>query len=182
MKEIVEHIKAGKVAVVPTDTLYGIIADAHNSEAVEKVYKLKKRNRQKACIVLINNIDQLKEFGCMLPENIKKEIKDVWPGPITILLPVTDNEKAPHVHRGLSSIAFRMPHQEIFISQLIHRTGPIIAPSANTEGGIPAKNIQEAKEYFGDTVVYHDIGDIKNTKPSTIIAFDQKGQKTILRP
>lgn len=181
MEKIAAHIKKGGVAVVPTDTLYGIVADAHNPAAVEEVYRLKKRDLGKACIVLIEHISQIEAFGCASNELVDK-LQLLWPGPVTVVIPVADSGQAVHIHRGLTSIAFRMPEKNTYIAELLQKTGPLIAPSANIEGESPARNIAEAKNFFGGHVMYHDAGLIQNTKPSTIISFNEYGEKAIIRP
>ena len=155
---IAERIKQGEIGVIPTDTIYGIVCSAFNKNSVEKLYKIRKRNKDKPMIILIGSVNDLKLF------NIDTIIKN-WPKKTSIVFDCNDFE---YLHRGKKSLAFRLPHNKDLID-ILKISGPIVAPSANIEGGKPAENIKEAKSYFGDKIdFYLDVGTIKS-KPSKII-------------
>lgn len=177
MNSIIQRIQEGKIAVVPTDTIYGIVASAFNKEAVEEVYRLRKRNPEKPCIILIASLDQIKEFGIELDENTKEYLLHLWPNPVSVVLPCTD-PKYEYLHRGTNTLAFRIPKND-WLLNLLKETGSIIAPSANFEGMEPAHTIEEAKNYFKDNVLYEDQGAI-HSEPSTVIQIENN-QVTILR-
>ncbi len=166
-KEAEEVLKKGGIVVAPTDTLYGILTDALNSEAVERVYKLKKRTESKPVIVLIPSIEHLKMFN-IIPK--KEEKKLLQHRGITVVIPLKDRDKFYHLHRGTGSIAFRIPDKKELINLMKNIKRPLIAPSANPEGKSPAKDIKEAVAYFGDSIdLYVDGGEIKSSIPSTIV-------------
>ncbi|MES3004539.1 MAG: L-threonylcarbamoyladenylate synthase [Patescibacteria group bacterium] len=166
-ESIVSDIKNGKVGVIPTDTMYGIIASVSVPVAVEKIYELRHRDTTKRCIVLISSLDDLSVFGTSLDEKTKNILNKLWPGPFSIDLPVDEN-KFPHLTRGRGpSVAFRLPDNKELIN-FIKQTGPIIAPSANTEGKPPAKNLEEAKKYFPNLDFYVD-GGLMDGEPSTVV-------------
>jgi len=170
-KNLVKILKEGGVAVLPTDTLYGFCASAFSKDAVEKIYTLKKRDPRKALIVLISCLDDLKSFGIEL-EKYEAKLKEIWPGRVSVVLPC-DKEELSYLHRGGKSIAFRIPDKKDLL-ELLERTGPLVAPSANPEGREPAKNIEEAKKYFADEVeLYVDGGELFGD-PSTLVSFDDK--------
>ena len=155
---IAERIKQGEIGVIPTDTIYGIVCSAFNENSVEKLYKIRKRNKDKPMIILIGSVNDLKLF------NIDAIVKN-WPEKTSIVFDCNDFE---YLHRGKRSLAFRLPHNKDLID-ILKISGPIVAPSANIEGGKPAENIKEAKSYFGDKIdFYLDVGTIKS-KPSKII-------------
>jgi len=162
----IKFLKKGFPVVLPTDTLYGICADALNYRAVEKIYELKNRNSKKPLIVLISNINQLKEFFFVkeLPEKVKKLF--LSEEPISILLPVQGFD---WITRGKGKVAFRLVKRG-FIKKFLDRYGrPIVAPSANWEGFPPAKTPFQALFYFGNRVaVYYNVGFLKG-KPSTLV-------------
>lgn len=150
-------LKEGAVGVIPTDTIYGICTSAINQKSVERVYKLKKRNLNKPFIILISDINDLKNyFGYNLRKDIKPEIfnllKNIWPSKISIILPCPF-ENLSYLHRGTKALAFRLPKDK-FILKILKVSGPLIAPSANLQNHKPAKNIKEAKKYFGNKVFY----------------------------
>jgi len=160
---IAERIKQGEIGVIPTDTIYGIVCSAFNKNSVEKLYKIRKRSKDKPMIVLIGSVSDLKLF------NINTIVKN-WPEKTSIVFDCNDFE---YLHRGKKSLAFRLPHNKDLIN-ILKISGPIVAPSANIEGGKPAENIKEAKSYFGDKIdFYLDVGTIKS-KPSKIIYLNNE--------
>jgi len=183
----IEILKKGGIVVMPTDTIYGIVASALDSLAVDNVYEIRKRAPEKPCIILIGDIEDLKKFGIILSEEQKTAVKKYWftqssvegPGSVSVIL-YCPEEKFTYLHRGTNTLAFRLP-QNADLQQLLKETGPLIAPSANTEGMSPAKNIAEAKKYFGEQVdLYVDGGEITG-KASKIIELHKDGSVSILR-
>ena len=165
-KYIGDSLKRGKIAVIPTDTIYGIVCSALNKESVEKLYKIRKRDARKPMIILIGSLDDLSIF------NIKKSeiFNKYWPGRVSIIVECNNFE---YLHRGKKTLAFRLPDDKDLI-RILKISGPIVAPSANIEGGIPAETIEKAKEYFGEKVdLYIDKGIIKS-KPSKIISLKEE--------
>lgn len=167
-ERLVEIIKKGGVGVIPTDTIYGLVGKALSRKTVKRVYKLKQRNPKKPSIILISKIDDLKLFGIKLDENTKKFLQKYWPGKVSVILPC-----------GTKTLAFRLPNYPELVD-LLNKTGPLIAPSANPESEEPAKTIKEAKNYFGEKVdFYVDIGRLESL-PSTLISI-KRGRAEILR-
>ena len=170
-------IMSGGVVVMPTDTIYGLVGSAFDPLAVEKVFDIKKRNKDKPCLVLIANKESLQLFEVEINLEDFNEVDKYWPGPNTIVLSCT-SDKFKYLHRGTGTLAFRVPDKQS-LRELIERVGPLVAPSANIEGKKPALTIDEAKKYFGNKVAcYNDGGKIIG-KPSTVISFI--GGKRILR-
>ena len=175
---IKDLIKQGAIGVIPTDTIYGLTCSALNKKNVERVYKTRKRNLKKPVIILISSIKDLKLFSVDINKEEKKIIDSLWPNKISIILNCP-NKKFEYLHRGMKTLAFRMPKDKALIS-LLKLTGPLIVPSANIEGDEPAKNIREAQEYFGDKVdFYIDNGNLKS-EPSTIISIID-GEVSLIR-
>lgn len=179
-EDLTNALVNGSVAVMPTDTLYGIVGSALNRETVERIYQIRKRNPEKPCIILISDVTELEKFSVHLSESEKTLLLGYWPGPVSIVVPC-DSGDFEYLHRGTNTLAFRVPGVEE-LRLMLAQVGPLIAPSANTEGGIPSKNIAEAKEYFGDQVdLYIDGGDISG-KASKVIKLNKDGVIEILRP
>lgn len=175
-----EVLKKGGVAFIPTDTIYGILASAFDKKAVERVYKIRGRDKDKPCIVLISSFSDLKKFSIILDEKQKEFLEKVWPGKVSVILPCS-SEKLKYLHRGKKSIAFRMigPRNKNLFN-ILKSVGPVIAPSANPQGMPPATKRSEAKKYFGKSVdAYVCIG-TKISKPSTLVEY-KKGELVILR-
>lgn len=186
---VVPIIARGGVGVLPTDTIYGIVGSALNHDAVRRIYALKRRNLKKPMIILIASPEELRRFGVVLDVGSKKILKDVWPGQVSVVFPLARGRfprrsvagRFGYLHRGTSSLAFRLP-KPVWLRALLKKTGPLVAPSANTEGAPPAKTIREAKKYFGDRVdFYVDIGRLQ-AKPSTLITVARgAGKIAVLR-
>lgn len=169
---LVSLIERGGVAVIPTDTIYGIIASAWNKDAVERVYKIKERNKNKPFIILISSFDDLKEFSIEEKYINKVKKEKIWPGPVSAILPCND-KNLKYLHRDKNTLAFRLPSNEN-LKKFISKTGPLVAPSANKEGEKPAQTISQAKRCFGGQVDrYIDGGEITGLA-SKIIDFNSK--------
>lgn len=169
IKQVIRFLISGKIGVVPTDTIYGIIGSALKPEVVEKIYKIRKRSKDKPMIILISSIGDLDKFSIKLTSYQKEFLEKNWPNPLSVVLSC-DDEKFKYLHRGTNSLAFRMPNNKTLL-KILKRVGPLVAPSANIEGEKAAENIGEAKNYFQDNVdFYFDQGDI-NSEHSTLIEF-----------
>lgn len=178
-KKLLNVLKGSGVVVMPTDTLYGIVGKALNPSVVTRIYTIRKRNENKPCIVLIGNIDELKKFSINLSLEQEQKIKEYWPGPVSIILDCV-NKEFEYLHRGSKTLAFRFPIQPE-LQNLLKEAGPLVAPSANLEGMLPALDIAEAKKYFRDLVdLYIDGGRIDG-KASKIIKLEKDGSVKVLR-
>jgi L-threonylcarbamoyladenylate synthase len=169
-------LSEGAIGVIPTDTIYGICTSALNKKAVEKVYKLRKRNPKKPCIILISSIQDLKKFDVKLKNWQRKILEKIWPSKISVVLPCKSS-KFFYLHRGTKTLAFRLPKNKLIL-EILKISGPLIAPSANFEGKNPAKTINEAKKYFKNKVFYLNRGELKS-QPSTIIDLTSNKIKII---
>ena len=167
--DIISSLRAGKLAVIPTDTLYGIVCSARDKEAVEKLYRIRGRHETKPCIILIADISGLEEFGITLSEADEKALSQVWPGKVSVAFDCAfeNAEEWNYLHRGTKALAFRIPDDEE-LRTLLRNTGPLSAPSANPEGKSPAHTVAEAKSYFGDQVVIYVDGGYRDSFPSTV--------------
>ena len=173
----VNSLKNGKIGVMPTDTIYGIVGSALNPKTVEEIYRIRKRSLDKPMVILISSLDDLKKFGIKLTEAQIDFLQKHWPNPLSIVLPVHEN-KFKYLHRSTKSLAFRFPNDEKLV-ELIKQTGPLVAPSANFEGEKPSENINEAKKYFGSAVgFYVDAGEIKG-EPSTLVELKGSSLKVL---
>lgn len=164
--KLIEMIKAGAIGVIRTDTLYGVVAIATNKGSVERVYAAKKRSSDKPVLVLIADQSQLFDPA---PEELQPTLDNLWPGPNTVAIP---SPSAPEwIRHSNKTQAYRVPDNDR-LRRFLQATGPLVAPSANLEGMTPAKSIDEAKGYFGDTVdFYVDGGIVMDVSASNIYSF-----------
>lgn len=164
-KECEEELKKGNLVVMPTDTVYGVCADAQNPEAVGKLYALKNRENKPGTLIAAS-IDQLVALG--VKRRYLTAVEQFWPGAISIVIP-TASANLKHLDLGKGTLAMRVVADKN-LKELLGITGPLITTSANTPGKQPANTINEAKEYFDDKVAcYVDGGDLSDQAPSTII-------------
>lgn len=175
---VVELIRNDHIGVLPTDTIYGLVASALSETAIERLYQVRRRTPSKPFIILISTIDDLKLFGITLTSAQQEFLSEHWPNPLSIILPVPDPQWH-FLHRGTKSLAFRLPDKPELVD-LLSQTGPLVAPSANFEDQPPAKTIQEAKKYFGNELAFYvDAGKLTG-QPSTLISFEEN-KPVILR-
>ena len=166
IKCLVRVLRDGKLAVIPTDTVYGIVARALDENAVENLYNAKGRKPEKPFIIVISSLDQLSSFGVNLSVSDRKIINKLWPGPHTLIFDCDKNLE--YLHRGTEKLAFRLPQND-FLINLVELTGPLVAPSANPEGFSISRDIEEATSYFKEKVDCYFNGGILEGEPSTII-------------
>ncbi len=170
-KLLIQKLKQGEIVGMPTDTIYGLVGLASNTQTVEAVYTLRKRNKQKPCIILIGDISDVERFGIKLSDTTMQEIANYWPGPVSIIFDCP-LEEFSYLHRGTQSLAFRLPDNPN-LQAILRETGPLIAPSLNWEGEPPAETIDEARKYFGDSIDYVDGGRIIG-KPSKVVRYSKE--------
>jgi L-threonylcarbamoyladenylate synthase len=163
-KQLIPLLRGGKVGVLPTDTVYGLVCDAKNVDAVEHLYRLKSREH-KPGVVIAASIDQLVDLG--MKARYLKAVEQYWPNPLTVIIPTSF--ELTYLHRGKGSLAVRIPSDPA-VHDLLVQTGPLLTTSANHPGEPEASTITKAKAYFDDEVdFYVDGGDLRDRNPSTII-------------
>jgi len=174
--ELVRLLMSGAVGVLPTDTIYGIVARATDQKAVARLYAIKHREGKPGTVVAAS-IEQLNDLG--VSKAYTDKIAHLWPNPISIVLPTGD--ELLYLHQGKDSLAVRIPWDESFRA-LLQQTGPLLTSSANQPGDAPADTIAQAQGYFGDEVdFYVDGGDISGRSPSTVARLQADGTLEILR-
>jgi L-threonylcarbamoyladenylate synthase len=107
IQKVFAGLAKGKIAVIPTDTLYGIVGQALNKKTVERIYKLRKRNPSKPFIVLIASYADLKKLGAKITVQQKKILKKLWPGPVSVILSCP-SKNMTYLHRVTNTLALRM--------------------------------------------------------------------------
>jgi L-threonylcarbamoyladenylate synthase len=165
----VAALKRGDVVVFPTETLYGLGADALNPAAVEKVFRLKGRDATNPIPVLIADRAMLLNMVSAVPPLAEKLIARFWPGPLTIVLPARPDIARPLANPA-GGIGVRMCSQPI-AADLVRVLGhPLTATSANPSGKPPARTAQEAREYFsGQIDIFIDGGKLTSRTGSTVV-------------
>lgn len=134
IQEAAKAIREGKLIAFPTETVYGVGADATNEAAVKNVFKAKHRPHGNPLNITVDGYDMVKKYAKFVPENAKKLIKKYWPGPLTIILGLKPGTLSSVITGGMSTIAFRCQSNPVTL-KLIKAAGvPIVGPSANISG------------------------------------------------
>jgi L-threonylcarbamoyladenylate synthase len=180
IKKAAEIIKKGGLVIFPTETVYGLGADAFNEKAVAKIFEVKKRPKFDPIIVHIADINSLKLLATNIPPVALKLIEKFWPGPLTIVIP--KRKGVPDiVTAGLPTVAVRMPSHPVALKLIKNSQTPIAAPSANIFGKLsPTEPSHIIKEFKNSVDLIIDNGKTPIGVESTVISFLDK--PVILRP
>jgi L-threonylcarbamoyladenylate synthase len=166
--EAVEHLRAGRIVAVPTDTVYGIAADMALSDAIVRLFAAKRRPPEKAVAVLLADPAQAEEIAWLRPP-AKSLAARFWPGGITLVLPLLPGVALPAELAGAGTIGVRIPDHEA-PRALARALGPLPTTSANLSGGSDAKNAAEVAAALGDAIeLVIDGGPTRGGPASTVV-------------
>ena len=185
-------IGRGALVVIPTDTVYGLAADAFNPEAVQKLLDAKGRGRQSPPPVLIPGIPTLDALAQDVPEPVRALVAEFWPGGLTVVL-TAQSSLVWDLGETQGTVALRMPRNQVALD-LLAETGPLAVSSANTSGLPSAIDVIGAEEMLGISVAvyldggvagldYEPIGDRAGDTSSTIVdatGFATNGGKLVI--
>lgn len=146
-------LKQGKLVAIPTETVYGLGADAKNPTAIKKIYQAKGRPTTHPLIIHLPNVEALPNWAIDIPDEAWLLAKAFWPGPLTLIL-----KRHPHVPllvtAGQETVALRIPNHPLALALLEHFAGGIAAPSANRYGRISPTRAEHVTEDLGEAVAY----------------------------
>ncbi|WP_194409000.1 L-threonylcarbamoyladenylate synthase [Microbacterium cremeum] len=168
MRQARQAIGRGDLVVIPTDTVYGVAADAFNAAAVARLLAAKGRGRQSPPPVLVAGLATLRALVAEVPEPVERLVEEFWPGGLTIVLPAQ-----PSLSWDLGdtrgTVAVRMPAHRLAL-ELLEETGPLAVSSANLTGMAAGITAEDAQEMLRDSVaVYLSDGPSKTGVASTIV-------------
>lgn len=173
----------GEVVAFPTETVYGLGADARNEEAVAKIFKAKGRPGDNPLIVHLYDKNQVKLFTDQVPSKASQLMDAFWPGPLTIILNHTTGLAAQNVTAGQTTIGLRMPSHPVAIDLLKDSQIPLAAPSANTSGKPSPTSAQHVgHDLDGKIAGIVEGGETGVGLESTVIDLTDESVPTILRP
>lgn len=166
--KIIAEIKAGNLVITPTDTVYGILADAMNLAAVEKVYQAKQRSKTKPLLLLVSDIEMLREYTSMLSEQEAHLINTYMPGKLTLLLK-KNTKVLDNITNGGELVGVRIP-DNADLREIIRRVGnPLVSTSANLSDKATATNPELLEPELLEHISYiENIGTIES-EPSSLI-------------
>jgi len=181
LKNCIEYLNKGGLILYPTDTLWGIGCDAKNTEAVKKIYALKKRIDSKSLICLVADERMLSKHIKEIPE-VALDIIEVAESPTTIIYDAPQNV-APNLIASDNSIAIRIPHDDFCFQLLRKFNGAIVSTSANVSGKPSPNSFSEISNDIlkGVDYVVNLHREKKSSKPSSIIKLSNAGLVTIIR-
>lgn len=177
MKEIVKVIRDGGIVIMPTDTIYGIIADATNEDAIRRVYDIKKRDGNKPILMLVNSYEMLDKYVMNVNDIERKLMDNIWPGPLTMIL--KKKNVSDLLTGGLDTVGIRYPDNKMLIDIMNEIDVPLLSTSVNVSGEKSATNIEYINEDILSNVDYvFDDGEC-NGVASTIVVVEDKEVKVL---
>ncbi|HSD55551.1 MAG TPA: L-threonylcarbamoyladenylate synthase [Candidatus Saccharimonadales bacterium] len=168
-------LQGGAVGILPTDTIFGVVARAADKQAVAKLYSVKHREGKPGTMIAAS-IEQLVDLG--LDKTQLGRVSHLWPNSVSIVLPA--GAELAYLHQGKSSLAVRIP-SDPEIHALLEQTGPLLTSSANMPGEPSSNNVAEAVAYFGDSVDFYVEGDTSANQASTVAMLHPDGTIETLR-
>ena len=179
MPDAVAALRRGDIIVFPTETLYGLGADALNATAVDKVFQLKDRDPNNPLPVLVSDRSMLTALVSTIPPLAENLIERFWPGPLTLVLPARDDLPRPLVN-ATSGVGVRISSQPI-AQEIVKLFGrPITATSANPSGKPGALTIAQARAYFAGKIdIFVDGGELTAPTGSTVAAITENRVKIL---
>lgn len=176
----VNHLKSGKLIGLPTETVYGLAADATNPDAIRAIYTLKNRPTNNPLIIHVDSLEMAKRLGKFdeISQNLAQKF---WPGALTLVLPIQPNcNIAADALAGGNSIALRIPNHPIALEIIKQTNLPLAAPSANPSGKLSPTHADDVKKCFPDLLVL-DGGACDAGLESTVVRT-QQDRIELLRP
>jgi L-threonylcarbamoyladenylate synthase len=168
----VATLRAGALVAFPTESVYGLGADARSAEAVARLVALRGREAGKPILVLVRDLAMAESLSAGFPPRAIRLAERFWPGPLTIVVPARTGLAEPLV-AGTGTIGVRVSGHATAAALVAALGGPVTAPSANPPGAEPPRRLEEARAYFGDRVaVYLDGGTLPGGA-STVVAVDR---------
>jgi L-threonylcarbamoyladenylate synthase len=136
-----QSLEDGNIIAVPTDTVYGLIADAYNEKAVNKIFKTKLRPKKLPLIIFVSSIEEAKKIGHFSKYD-ELLAKAFWPGDLTLIVKRKSN-KIFYGHKSSTTVGIRIPNHKALLNLLIETKKPLASTSANSHKGKTPKNIKE---------------------------------------
>lgn len=174
VNKAIEALLNNELVAIPTETVYGLAANAYNENAIKKIYELKNRPLHNPLIVHIKSVEAIHEVAKDIPQVAFQLAEKIWPGPLTLIL-----KKQQHIPNlvtaGKDTVAVRMPNHPLALHLLNQLEFPLAAPSANPFGSISPTTAQHVFNYFGESLnVVLDGEECEKGIESTILGFDHE--------
>ncbi|MDP4221018.1 MAG: L-threonylcarbamoyladenylate synthase [Bacteroidota bacterium] len=173
-------LESGELVAIPTETVYGLAANAFDARAVAKIFEVKNRPRFDPLILHAKSVDAIKEYVIEIPEWARKLSEAFMPGPMTIVL--AKNEMIPDiVTSGLDTVGIRVPHHQLLLELLRQLDFPLAAPRANPFGYVSPTNSQHVYDQLNQKIPYILDGGVCSIGIESTIVGESDGKPVILR-
>ena len=180
LEQAIAELKKGEVVAIPTETVYGLAADATNDAALKKIFTIKQRPADHPLIVHISDIGQVQNWVTVFPEVAVKLARAFWPGALTLVLPAQDHVSRV-VRGGESTVALRVPNHPVSLALLRQGGLSVAAPSANLFTQLSPTTASHVASGLGDAISVLDGGACAVGIESTIVSVAADGQWQLLR-
>ncbi len=178
-RKAIRILRDGGLVIAPTETFYGILADAWSGKAVQRIIRLKARDYGKPIPLIAGSINVVRSTAATVPSIFKPLAKEFWPGPLTLVLKAAKGFPSG-ITAGTDSIGIRIPAQSPALDLAKFYRGPLTATSANFSGSPPARNIKELDEELVQGVdLVIDGGWTPGVQPSTVLNLIKDPPKII---
>jgi len=181
LEEAAARLRCGEVVAIPTETVYGLAADAGNDEALQKIFTTKQRPADHPLIVHIADIGQVSDWAAVFPDVAVNLAKAFWPGALTLVLPAK-NHVSRVVRGNEPTIALRVPNHPVALALLELSGLSVAAPSANLFTQLSPTTAEHVEAGLGNTIPVLDGGACTVGIESTIVSVAADGQWQLLRP
>lgn len=161
-------VRSGGMIVYPTETLYGIGADATNPGAVKRVAEAKKRKEKKPILVLVDSVEMMAPLVETVPLAARILIQEYWPGPLTLVFNASGRVPS-EITQGGTTIGIRIPSSRLCLRLLAHLGAPLTSTSANLSGEAPARTVKEIQNELQGVDLFIDAGELPGSLPSTVV-------------
>lgn len=181
VKYAAKLLRKGKLVAIPTETVYGLAANAMDEDAVVKIFEAKNRPRFNPLILHVSSVDKIELYAKLFFPLAKKLAEKFMPGPLTLLLPKKEIV-SDLVTSGNSTVAIRVPNHKLTIDLLNEINFPLVAPSANPFGYVSPTSAEHVQKQLGNKIEYIlDGGECAVGIESTIVGFDENGNPAMYR-
>lgn len=171
--EAVKLLLKGEVVAIPTETVYGLAALYNSEVGVSEIFALKNRPPENPLILHVDSFDSILQFADVLPPHFKELADRFWPGPLTLVIPIIEDKIPSAIRANLPTQAFRVPSLPL-TRELIVKTGPLVAPSANLSGSPSSTSFEHVEEDFGEEFPVLEGGSLEHGVESTILIYQEK--------
>jgi tRNA threonylcarbamoyl adenosine modification protein (Sua5/YciO/YrdC/YwlC family) len=180
VEAVCEVLERGGLAVIPTDTVYGLAAHPLRREAVERIFVIKGRSNDLPIPVLVASMEDAERLAVFVAE-ARREAEDNWPGPLTVVLRRAEAARPLHLGGDGETIGLRVPDHP-FTLAVLRAAGPLAVTSANLTGQNTPASVEEVRQALGEAAALYVDGGLLTGAPSRVVSYVDEPQELRSRP